>query len=35
MGGKLKDQRRRTRGRTEETRRKDYGKNKDKHASIL
>ena len=35
MGRKLEDQRRRTQGGTEETRRKDDGKNKDKHASIL
>ena len=35
MGVKLEDQRRKTQGRTEETRRKDDGKNTDKHASIL
>ena len=35
MGGKLENERRRTQGGTAEIRRKDDGKNKDKHASIL
>ena len=35
MGRKLENQRRRTQGGTEETRRKYDGKNKDKHASLL
>ena len=35
MGRKLEDRRRRTQGGTEETGRKDDGKNKDKHASLL
>ena len=34
MGAELEDQRR-AQGRTEETRRKDDGKNKDKHVGIL
>ena len=35
MGRKLENQRGRTLGGTEETRRKDDWKNKDKHASLL
>ena len=34
MGSKLENHRRRTQGGTEETIRKDDGKNKDKHARI-
>ena len=35
IGRKLENQRRRTQGGAKETRRKDDGKNKDKHASLL